>query len=113
MGTHLKRQAGVTDASYKKGSIEVRSDATQGFQIAPVLTFVTGELGLTPVKRIEATIRGRVVRSSKGNVLEVTGTGERLQLQGAAAPTETEQLFTGVIESGRGGTLKLKIGAAK
>lgn len=57
MVAHLKCHAGVTDATYKKGTIEVRSEASRGFDIAEVLRSVRDE-GLQPIKRIEATIRG-------------------------------------------------------
>ena len=72
-----------------------------------------GEIGFTPLKRIDATIRGRV--TSNGKVLEVTGTGERLPLEGTVAPAETDQLFTGIIELDRDGKklTKFTISATK
>lgn len=75
MGNHLKGQARVTEAVYRKGSIEVRSESAPGFHIAEIVKVVTSEIGFTPAKRIEATFR--VLPG--GKTLEVAGTGERFE----------------------------------
>lgn len=106
MATHLKRQAGVTDAIYRKGTIEVRSEAAQGFQIGEIVKVVTTEMGVTPVKRIEATIRGRVI--SGGKTLEVAGTGERLAIDGKKLTDGLEQVWRGVIQAKGEGNLTFK-----
>lgn len=106
MSTHLKRQAGVTDATYRKGTIEVRSEAAQGFRIGEIVKVVTNEIGVTPVKRIEAILRGRVV--SGGKTLEVAGTGERLPIDGRKLAEGSEQVWRGVIQPKGKGDLTFK-----
>lgn len=114
MAAHLKRQAGVTDASYKKGTIEVRSDAARAFEIAQVLRIVRDEMGVSPVKRIEATIRGRVVvTSSGGKALHVAGSEERLPLQDRVGAARAEEVFTGLIEVNSDGSLTFKTAPAR
>lgn len=108
VGSHLKRQAGVTDARFRKGTIEVTSSANEGFQIAPLLKSVTEELGFAPVKRIEATIRGRVISGGKAGTLEVAGTGERLPIEGRKVAEGSEQLWRGVIQVRGKGNLTFK-----
>lgn len=106
MATHLKRQAGVTDAIYRKGSIEVRSEGMQGFQISEIVKVVTTEMGVTPVKRIEATVRGRVLPG--GKTLEVAGTGERLAIDGKKLAEGSQQVWQGVIQTKGNGSLTFK-----
>lgn len=106
MGTHLKRQAGVTDATYRKGTIEVRSEGAQGFNISEIVKTVTTELGVTPVKRIEATFRGRV--AAGGKTLEVAGTRERLALDGKKLTEGSGQVWRGVIQVKNKGSLTFK-----
>ncbi len=106
MANHLKRQAGVTDAIYRRGSIEVRSEGAQGFQVAEVVKVITTEIGVTPVKRIDATLRGRVL--SDGKTLEVAGTGERLAIDGRKLTEGSQQVWQGVIQTKGNGTLTFK-----
>lgn len=106
MATHLKRQAGVTDATYRKGTIEVRSEGTQGFQIGEIVQLVTTEIGVMPVKRIEATVRGRV--AAGGKALEVAGTGERLAIDGKKLTEGSEQVWRGVIQVKNKGSLTFR-----
>lgn len=106
MGNHLKRQAGVTEAVYRKGTIEVRSESAQGFQIAEIVKVVTTEIGLTPVKRIEATFRARVLPG--GKTLEIAGTGERLAVDGTRLAEGAEQVWRGLIQSKSKGSLTFK-----
>lgn len=106
MGNHLKRQAGVTEAVYRKGSIEVRSESAPGFQIAEVVKVVTSEIGFTPVKRIDATFRARVLPG--GKTLEVAGTGERLDVDGTKLAEGAEQVWRGLIQLKSRGSLAFK-----
>ncbi len=106
MATHLKRQVGVTHAIYRKGSIEVRSEGAQGFQVAEIVKVITTEIGVTPVKRIDATIRGRLL--SDGKTLEVAGTGERLAIDGKKLPDASQQVWQGVIQTRSNGTLTFR-----
>ena len=104
MGNHLKRQAGVTEAVYRKGNIEVRSESTPGFQLAEIVKVVTSEIGFTPVKRIDATFRARVLPG--GKTLEIAGTGERLDVDGPKLSEGAEQVWRGSIQTkSRGGLI--------
>lgn len=106
MANHLKRQAGVTDAIYRKGSIEVRSETAEGFRLSEIVNVITSDIGLTPVKRIEATFRGRVLPG--GKTLEVAGTGERLAVDGPRLTEASEQVWRGVLQAKSKGTLTFK-----
>lgn len=108
MGSHLKRQAGVADASYKAGTIELTADKTlRAFEIGAVLRALQ-EIGITPIKRIDATVPGEVVQTPTGYELHVVGTGERLSLKNAAGVMKGEQLLKGLIEADPQGKLILK-----
>lgn len=106
MGNHLKRQAGVTEAVYRKGSIEIRSEAAAGFHIAAIVKVVTSEIGFTPLKRIDATFRARVLPGGKS--LQVAGTGERLDVDGAKLSEGAEQVWRGSIQLKNRGNLAFK-----
>lgn len=108
MASHLKRQAGVTDATYKKGTIEVRSEAGRGFDIAAIVRAVTGEMGVNPVKRIEATLRGNVMTMGNGKVLHVPGLGEPVLLRDASTVPDGNQSLTGLIDVSSDGKITFK-----
>ena len=105
MGSHLKRQAGVADASYEAGTIKVQGDLKEGFEIGRFLGTVQNEIGFNPVKRIDATIPGRVEQTGNGYVLHVSGTDERLLLKGDGTVAEGVQILKGVLEIGSDRTL--------
>lgn len=112
MGNHLKRQAGVADVSYKAGTIEIRAEPAGAFEISSILRTLRDDIGVSPIKTIDATIPGRIVRTVIGRVLEVAGTGERLLLKDAATVAEGERVLKGSVEVAPDGTLTFR-GASK
>ncbi len=108
MAAHLKRQSGVTEVVYLNGTLEVQSDSTRAFEIAPLLRALQNDIGFSPIRRIEASLLGRVVQIGQEVVFEIAGTGERLELDEATPPAGTERVLTGTIEVGAGGTLVMK-----
>jgi hypothetical protein len=110
VGTHLKRQVGVEDATYKAGTIDLTADKTRrAFEIGALLRTLQ-EIGITPIKRIDAVVPGRVMRKAGGYEIQVLGTGERLLIKGTDVP-EGEQVLKGIIEVGSNGVLVLKSGS--
>jgi len=110
VGSHLKRQAGVTDASYKPGgtTIEIQASPQGGFEIGSLLDTLRNEVGFSPIKRIDATIPGRIEQTESGYVLRVSGTNEQLLLEGAGTVAEGMQVLKGVLETGPEGTLMFR-----
>ena len=110
VGNHLKRQAGVTDASYKPGgtTIEIQASPQEGFEIGSLLDTLQNEVGFSPIKRIDATIPGRIDQTENGYLFHVCGTDERLLLEGAGTVVEGVQVLKGVLETGPDGTLMFK-----
>jgi len=108
VGSHLKRQDGVTEAAFARGRIIVWADSGAGFRIASILRVVREDIGFNPISRIEASVRGRVVDTPSGRMLEVAGTGERIGLEGIEAATGTEGAFEGTVVVGRRGVLRLR-----
>jgi len=108
VGSHLKRQAGVTDASYKAGAIEIQASPQEGFEIGALLGTLQNEIGFSPIKRIDATIPGRIEQTENGYMLHVSGTDERLLLEGAGTVVEGMQALKGVLERGPEGTLMFR-----
>ncbi len=108
MGNHLKRQAGVAEANYRAGTIELTADETRrAFEIGTLLRTLK-EIGITPIKRIDASVPGRVVQTVNGHELHVVGTGERLVLQSVGRVNEGEQVLKGIIEARTDGTITFK-----
>jgi len=110
VGNHLKRQAGVTDASYKPGgaTIEIQASSQEGFEIGSLLDTLQNDVGFNPITRIEATIPGRIEQTENGYVFHVSGTDERLLLEGAGTVAEGMQVLKGVLGTGPEGTLMFR-----
>jgi hypothetical protein len=110
VGNHLKRQAGVADASYKPGdtTIEIQASSQEGFEIGSLLETLHNDMGFSPIKRIDATIPGRIEQAGNGYVLHVSGSDERLTLKGSGTIAEGVQVLKGVLETGSDGTLMFK-----
>ena len=108
MASHLKRQDGVTEAAFARGRIIVWADSGSGFRVDSILRVVKGDIGFSPIKTIEASLRGRVVAARSGKTLEVAGTGERMALEDMEAAAGTEGVFEGAIVVGPRGTLRFR-----
>ena len=108
MGNHLKRQAGVAEARYKAGTLEIQSHPDHGFDIAALLTVVQDELGFTPIKRVDATLRGRIVKRGATTGIEIAGNPAPLRTDSSTRVGEGEQLLTGIITIVRDRSLAFK-----
>ena len=106
----LQRQAGVGDATYKgsSGTIQIQASPREGFEIGSLLDTLQNDVGFSPIKRIDATIPGRIEQTENGYVFHVSGTDERLLLEGAGTVAEGMQVLKGVLETGPEGTLMFR-----
>lgn len=106
----FQRQAGVGDATYKgsSGTIQIQASPREGFEIGSLLDTLQNDVGFSPIKRIDATIPGRIEQTENGYVFHVSGTDERLLLEGAGTVAEGMQVLKGVLETGPEGTLMFR-----
>jgi len=106
----LQRQAGVSDATYKgsSGTIQIQASPREGFEIGSLLDTLQNDVGFSPIKRIDATTPGRIEQTENGYVFHVSGTDERLLLEGAGTVAEGMQVLKGVLETGPEGTLMFR-----
>lgn len=80
----------------------------EGFEIGSLLDTLQNDVGFSPIKRIDATIPGRIEQTENGYVFHVSGTDERLLLEGAGTVAEGMQVLKGVLETGPEGTLMFR-----
>lgn len=90
------------------GTIQVQADPRKGFEIASLMDTLHNVIGFSPIKRIDATIPGRIEQTENGYVFHVSGTDERLTLKGSGTIAEGAHVLKGVLETGSDGTLMFK-----